>query len=395
MNVNDSPRQRELRAEFRQWQAGIPDRFKNLPLGIPGRTEQTFEELRPLLAALEEKGWLYPAWPREHGGAGFSFEEMIVFTEEWVGAGLPDIRTGGLDYLSPILIRYGTDAQKARFLGPTLRREIIWAQGYSEPNAGSDLASLQTRADRVEGGFVVNGQKVWTSSAHLAHWLYVLVRTTQGTRRKQEGISLLLFEKDAPGITIRPITTIDGLTHFNEMFFENVFVPEDQVLGELDQGWTVAKAILGHERFSPPALNPVVQGRAMAQIRADARALALGGGVLWDDAGLRRDVAALEMEVDANRYTRYRAMSRIAGGDTPGPETYIFKYWGTELMQRILERHHGLLAQEGLVWDAQPFGRERFDHARRAATVRSSTIAGGTSEVQRNVVAKRVLGLPD
>ncbi|MBI4081475.1 MAG: acyl-CoA dehydrogenase family protein [Candidatus Lambdaproteobacteria bacterium] len=398
MNITESPKAQALRAEMHAWIATeVPQRFKNLPLGVPNRPEIGNEALAPFFALLEKKNWLFPAWPKEHGGAGFDIEQMIVFGEEWLKAGLPEIRNAALDHFTPILMRYGTEAQKQRFLGPTLRREILWAQGYSEPNAGSDLASLATRADKVEGGWRLNGQKIWTSGAHHAHWFYVLARTDPSAKRKQDGISFLLVDRKSPGLTIRPIKTIDDFSHFNETFFENVFVPEDMVVGQLHKGWTVAKVLLGYERFAAPAVIPVLQYRVLEELKSDARRLADGkGGALWDDPGLKRQVAGLEMEIDCNQATRLRALDRVARGEHPGPETMFFKFWGVELMQRIMELHQLVHGPQGIAWSpSSPFGRPVFDMARRATTVRSSTIAGGTSEVARNVLAKRVLELPE
>ncbi|MCZ6533538.1 MAG: acyl-CoA dehydrogenase family protein [SAR324 cluster bacterium] len=396
MNINDSPQAAGLREELREWIE------QEVPAGLKGRKQNlladetlTRQDWRPLLDALHRKGWLAPAWPLEHGGAGFDVGKMIVFNEEWIRAGLPQFRSDGLDKIGPTLIAVGTEAQQARFLEATRKREIIWAQGYSEPDAGSDLASLSLRADKVDGGYKLNGQKIWTSNAHNADWMYVLARTDQNAQPRHAGISMMIFDAQDPGFTISPITTIDGFHHFNQTFYDDIFVPEDQVLGGVNQGWKVSNILLGHERFSHPACNPMYHEYAIRELKQMAREEPRGGGVAWDDLRLRRRVVELEMDTDCLRYLRYRAQSQIAKTGVPGPEASIFKVLGAELLQRIVDTHQDMTGPLGVSWENAPFGEPMRDLARRSARSRGYTIAGGTKEIQRNIVSKRVLGLPE
>ncbi|MBI4084094.1 MAG: acyl-CoA dehydrogenase family protein [Candidatus Lambdaproteobacteria bacterium] len=396
MNINDTLELAAFRAEVRRWIAAeVPPALKGLRQGIVQGPELDAATLAPLDAALVRKGWFAASASREWGGGGLGLVERVVFEEEWSLAGLPPRYGIGTDLLGPILERYGTEAQQRRFLAPTVRGEIVWAQGYSEPGSGSDLASLKLRADAVEGGLLLNGQKIWTSGAHKAHWIFLLVRTDPNPRRKQEGISFVLVDLHAPGVLVKPILTLDGFHHFNETFFENVRVPADQIVGEVHQGWQVAKALMGHERFTHPTANPAVVERMIENLKQAAREQPQGGGAVWDDPALRRQVAALEMDGDCMRYTRYRSLTRIGKGEAPGPETMIFKLFGAELDQRIVELHQQVEGCQGLAWGAEPFGAIAGETAVHAAHIRAATIRGGTSEVQRNVVAKRVLGLPE
>ena len=397
MNINDTPEQAAFRGEVREWIGkSVPANLKGLRQGIVQGPGLSAEDLAPLEAALAEKGWLAPHWPVEHGGAGFDLGQMVIFREECDRAGVPDRHTTGLDMLGPILMRYGSEEQKEKFLGPSLRGEITWAQGYSEPQAGSDLASLALKCEVTEEGFVLNGQKIWTSKAHVADWIFVLVRTDSKAERRQDGISFLLCDlKNTPGITIRNIITIDGFHHFNETFFDNVFVPKHHLVGELNKGWTVAKALLGHERFMHPTSDPYRIAQAVDNLKASAREQPAGNGVVWDDARLRKKVVSMEMDIDCMRYTRFRALTRMQKGEAPGPETMIFKMMGAELMQKIVDLHQEVMGPLGTVWEDSPFESEDGETAHHDTNIRAATIRGGTSEVQRNIIAKRVLGLPD
>ncbi|MCZ6843348.1 MAG: acyl-CoA dehydrogenase family protein [SAR324 cluster bacterium] len=397
MNINDTADQAAFRTEVREWiEKSVPPALKGLRQGIVQGPGLSQEALQPLDKALDEKGWLAPHWPKEYGGAGFDLGQLVIFTEEFDRAGVPDRHTSGLDMLAPILMRYGSDEQKEKFLTPTLRGEITWAQGYSEPQAGSDLASLALKCEVTDEGFILNGQKIWTSKAHVSDWIFVLVRTDTNVERRQDGISFLLCDlKNSPGITVRNIITIDGFHHFNETFFDNVVVPKENLVGELNKGWTVAKALLGHERFMHPTSDPYKMGRAVDNLKASAREMPAGGGVLWDDARLRQRVVSMEMDIDCMRYTRLRALSKVQKGEEPGPETMIFKMFGAELMQKIVDLHQDVMGPAGTIWEASPIEGETGETARHDTNIRAATIRGGTSEVQRNIIAKRVLGLPD
>lgn len=396
MNLNDTPEQAQFRAQVRDWIAkDVPPGLKGLRQSIvqgPGVDKRGLAGFAALLAT---RGWQAPSWPKEHGGAGFDVMQQVIFHDECAKAGVPDVHTTGIDMLGPILMKYGTEEQKRKFLVPTARSDIIWAQGYSEPQAGSDLANLGLKADVTPDGFVLTGQKIWTSKAHEADWLFVLCRTDPKPKKKQDGISFVLVKQDSPGIEIRPIRTMDGFTHFCETFFESVKVPRENLVGQLNKGWEVAKALLGHERFTHPTATPHLHHNAIENIKHDARHTETPDGVVWDDLILRRKIAQLEMDVDCLRYTRYRALTRLEKGQTPGPETMIFKQFGAELMQKIVEMHGEVAGPSGTVWDETPLGNGSGEVARHGCNIRGATLRGGTSEVQRNIVAKRVLNLPD
>ncbi|MCH8881994.1 MAG: acyl-CoA dehydrogenase family protein [SAR324 cluster bacterium] len=396
MNLQETDGQAEFRQQVRRWiDEEVPPHLKGLRQGIVQGPGLTQEELTPLTQALAKQGWLAPEMPKERGGGGFDFMQAVIFREECSRAGLPRRYVMGLEMLAPILLEYGTEAQKKRFLEPTIRGEIQWAQGYSEPGAGSDLASLAMRAEVTDDGFILNGQKIWTSGAHHANWIFCLVRTDPKPARKQQGISFLLADMKSPGITVRPIVTIEGFSHFCEVFFENVKVPKDQLVGELDKGWKVAKALLGHERFGHPTADPFVMFRAIEDVKKAARGAPQGEGTVWDDPALRRRVAALEMDAADLQATRARYLTRIQEGEAPGPEAMIFKLFGAELMQRIVELHQEVVGPEGVSWGPEPFGTETGEVAVHAVNIRAATLRGGTSEVHRNIVAQRILGLPD
>lgn len=397
MNINDTPEQATFRAEVKEWiDKSVPASLKGLRQGIVQGPGLSPEELEPLEKALAEKGWLAPHWPKAHGGADFGLAEMVIFKEECDRAGVPDRHTTGLDMLGPILMRYGTDAQKEKFLGPTLSGEITWAQGYSEPQSGSDLASLALKCEVTEEGFVLNGQKIWTSKAHVCEWIFLLVRTDSSFEHRQEGISFLLCDlKNTAGITVRNIITIDDHHHFNEVFFDDVMVPKENLVGELNKGWTAAKALLGHERFMHPTSDPYKMAQAMDNLKARARKIPAGNGVVWDDERLRRKAVSIDMDIDCMRYTRLRALTKVQQGEAPGPETMIFKMFGAELMQKIVDMDQEVAGPLGVVWKDSPFEEEDGETAQHDANIRAGTIRGGTSEVQRNIIAKRVLGLPD
>lgn len=395
MNIDDTPAQVKFRAEVRRWiEEDVPRHLKSQRQGIVQGFAIGDPELLELNALTLKRGWRAPGWPTEYGGGGFDVAQMVIFKDEWNRAGMPPSMDIGVDNLGPILIRYGSPQQKRRFLGATLSGEITWAQGYSEPQAGSDLANLALHCDVHTDGFTLNGQKIWTSQAHRANWLFLLARTDASPKRKQEGISILLVRLDSPGLTVRPIETMDGYAHFCETFFDNVRVPRDQLLGQLHQGWTAAKGVLGFERFTHPTADPETIGRALDNLKRAARNAPWREGVVWDDRRFRRTVSALDMDVDSLRYTRYRALTRVMQEGEPGPESMMFKLFGAELMQRIVDLHHLALGPVGAVWAESQHLAEDGESARHVANIRAATIRGGTSEVQRNIIAKHVLRLP-
>ncbi|MBO9513253.1 MAG: acyl-CoA dehydrogenase family protein [Variovorax sp.] len=339
---------------------------------------------------LADKGWLGWSWPREFGGPGWSAEQIYIFEEECWLAGAPEASPVGLKLLAPVLMKYGSAAQQQRYLPRILRNEEWWGQGYSEPNAGSDLASLKTSA-RVEGDhLVLNGQKTWMTYGHYADMLFCLVRTDPAAK-KQAGISFVLVDAKAPGVEIRPIILLDGTHEVNEVFFDNVKVPLDNLVGELNQGWLYAKALLGHERFGAGKL-----GRSKRELRLLKRLAAerQGDGLcLLEDPRFAEKIAQVEVDILAIEHLTLRLIQTAAGGGRVGAEASILKLRGTEIAQQL-----SALLLDALGPDLQG-ARAASDLPDSEALVRQYlnwrkvTIYGGSNEVQRNIIAQSFLDL--
>jgi alkylation response protein AidB-like acyl-CoA dehydrogenase len=342
-------------------------------------------------AKLYEGGWLGITWPRPYGGrGGTALQEIICEHElERIGSGVPF--TGpGIWLVGPTLIHWGTDEQKRDHLRNILTGAEIWCQGYSEPNAGSDLAALQTRAVKQYGHFIINGAKIWTSLAHHAQWMFLLARTDSAAP-KHKGISYILVDMRTPGITISPLIQMTGARHFNQVFLEDVRVPITNVVGEKNQGWQVAMTTLAYERSSGQERIMMARVRELASL---ARRLSRDGGRLWDEPGVRQTIGQFAAEATAIRYTGFRQLTRQLKGLPPGPEGSMIKLTASELGLRI-----AAFALELLGPYAQLEGADRLaiDHgiwARRMLEARGPMIYSGTNEIQRNVLGERVLGLP-
>ena len=348
---------------------------------------------------LHQRGWMAPGWPIEHGGTGWSPLERYLFEEEMEAAFAPPPMPFGVNMVGPVIIAFGTEAQKRRFLPRILSSDDWWCQGYSEPGAGSDLASLKTRAVRDGDHYVVNGQKTWTTAAQHADWIFCLVRTSHEGKR-QEGISFLLIDMHSPGISVRPIRTMDGGEEINDTFFEDVRVPVENLVGEEGKGWTYAKFLLGHERTGIAGVS-----RSKAQIRR-IREIAENetshGRPLAEDPRLRERLAEIEVDLMALEYTILRIVSAMNAGEAPGPEASILKIRGTEIQQALTDvlmqtvgyfAHPEYPALEPGVNEA-PVGPEHAAGlAARYFNWRKASIYGGSNEIQRNIVAKMVLGL--
>jgi alkylation response protein AidB-like acyl-CoA dehydrogenase len=397
-----------FRAEARTWlEANAPAAIRGLEIdpetgGNWGgrRPKWDHPEMKTWLERAAERGFTAPTWPREYGGGGLDAAEARLLTEEMRRLRLPPPLTGfGLTMIGPTLLRFGNEEQKRLHLPRICRGEIRWCQGYSEPDAGSDLASLQTRAVRDGDFLVVNGTKVWTSYGDLSDWIFALVRTNPQAR-KQEGISFLLIDMATPGVSVRPIRLISGKSPFCETRFENVRVPVANVVGAIDGGWTVAKALLGHERSMIADLFGSAQGR---KTRAPGSALAnlareyRGGehGTRLADALARDEIARCEMDERAFGLTVQRARDVAKAGHQPGPESSLFKVYATELNQRRTELCVRLAGAQGLGWEGAGYGEDELRRTRQWLRARGNTIEGGTSEIQLDIIAKRVLGLPD
>ncbi len=351
------------------------------------------------LERMGAKGWTAPTWPAEFGGGGLSKAEAKVLAEEMRALKLPPALIGfGLTMIGPTLLQFGTDDQKKEHLPPIVRGEIRWCQGYSEPGAGSDLASLATKAEDDGDGYVLNGTKVWTSYADKADWIFALVRTGP-VEPKHDGITFLLLDMDSPGVSVSPIKLISGSSPFCETHFENArALKKNVILGE-NKGWTVAKALLGHERSMIADAFGAGGGKSKsARGRlVDMAADYLGessGGVL-DDAIVRDEIVQAEMDTRAFGLTVQRSKDNAKAGHMPGAETSMFKIYGTELNQRRHELMVRIAGPQSLGWEGPGFDDEELTLTRDWLRTRGNTIEGGTSEVQLNIIAKRVLGLPD
>jgi alkylation response protein AidB-like acyl-CoA dehydrogenase len=397
-----------FRSDVQRWlSANAPPALCGLVLsgegdGNWGGRRATYDppEMKRWLEVMAARGWTAPTWPSEYGGGGLSADEARVLRQELAAQKLPPPLIGfGLEMIGPTLLRYGTEAQKREHVPAIVRGEIRWCQGYSEPDSGSDLASLATRAERRGDHFVVNGTKVWTSYGDISDWIFALVRTNP-TAKKQDGITFLLIDMASPGVSVRPIKLISGKSPFCETRFEDVRVPVSNVLGEIDGGWGVAKALLGFERNMIADTFGASRGPAGARrgsrLANLAREHGLGGeGAELSDAVLRDEIARNEMDERAFALTIQRSRDAAKAGHQPGPESSIFKLYGTELNKRRLELMVRLAGPEGLGWEGPGYRDEDLALTRNWLRSRGNSIEGGTSEVQLNIIAKRVLGLPD
>ena len=344
-------------------------------------------EIRPWWRTLYEKGWIAPNWPREFGGMGLDAGKMVIYLEELERYGVARAADQGITQVGPILMKYGTQAQKDAYLPGTLSGEIIWCQGYSEPNAGSDLANLQTAAVLEDGHFVVNGQKIWTSFAHESTHIYLLVRTDREAK-KQKGISFLLIDLKTPGITIRPIRNIAGHEEFCEVFFDNVRVPVDSLVGRLNEGWTIAKALLGFERLNIG--SPRRPQYALRRLEMLARVKGL-----MNDAGFvdRFTTLKLDLEDLASLYSRY--VEQVKRGEPLGHDVSSLKIWAMEAWQRLTDLLVETGAEDAVLEGAHDIAGVEIDFLGPFYYARPSTIYGGSSEVQRNIISKVRAGVAE
>ncbi len=344
---------------------------------------------------LYHKGWMAPHWPVEHGGTDWTVTQNFIYNSERAATGAPETIAFGVTMVASVIIAYANEEQKAKFLPRILKSEDWWCQGYSEPGAGSDLASLKTRADLEGDDYVINGSKIWTTYAQYADWIFCLVRT-DSSGRKQEGITFLLIDMKSPGVTVRPIDTIDGFHHLNEVYFDNVRVPVENRIGEEGKGWTYAKSLLVHERLSIAEVADSKRG--LATLREEARQEVNGGVSLLGDPLFAKRLTDIEIELMALEFTELRALASIAEGNEPGPESSLLKLQGTEIQQAIQELRMDVAAYysgtlQGELSAAQ-LGHDYADTAQKNYfRGRASSIYGGSNEVQKNITAKYALGL--
>lgn len=398
----------DFREEVRAWLTeNAPDTMKGVSAGmldgVWGGRRWRFRSAaeKQWLDAMAEKGWTAPSWPKAYGGGGLKPEQAQVLSEEVKALRLPPPLVGfGLAMIGPVLLRFGTEEQKARHLPPICRGEIRWCQGYSEPGAGSDLASLQTRAVREGDHFIINGSKLWTSGADQSDWMFALVRNDWDPAARQKGITFILIDMSDPGIVASPIRLISGESDFCETHFTDVRVPVENVVHEIGEGWTVAKALLGHERIMIAEETGAQKG-ADGAIATDAELAALAKTHLGEidgrisDQVVRDQVAAIDMDACAISLTVQRTRDALLAGQAPGSETSIFKVYGTELSQRRNELKMHILGPRSLGEGGPGFEADDLEVTSAWLKSKAETIGGGTTEIQLNVIAKRVLGLPD
>ena len=343
-------------------------------------------EIKDWWRMLYEHGWIAPNWPRERGGMGLDAGKMVIYLEEMERHGVARAPDQGITQVGPIIMKYGSEAQQAHYLPRTLSGEIIWCQGYSEPNAGSDLASLQTSAVPDGAHYIVNGQKIWTTLAHDATHIYLLARTDREAK-KQEGISFFLVDLKTPGITIRPIRNLAGHEEFCQVYFDNARTPRDTLVGALNQGWTVAKALLSHERLNIG--SPRRPQYALNRLEMIARAKGL-----MNDPGFVDRFAALKLDIEDLGALYGRYVEQAKRGEPLGQDVSTLKIWAMETWQRLTELLIETGAEEGVIAGVQDIAGVEADFLNPFYYARPATIYGGSSEIQRNILAKYVLKLP-
>ncbi len=391
----------EFRAETRAWLEENCPKGAIGPGQVPsGSTKVKIEnpDTQLWLDRMAEKGWTAPAWPTEYGGGGLDGAEHRVLLEEMreVGARTP-LMGMGLSMIGPTLLEFGNEEQKQRHLSRIVRGEVGWCQGYSEPGAGSDLASLRTRAEDQGDHFLINGQKIWTSGAQFADWMFAIVRTDPDVP-KHEGISFVLLPMDQEGVTVKPIRLISGTSPFCETFFDDAIVKKEDLVGELNKGWTVAKRLLQFERSGQGGLGAGGGGRRgrRGSGMADVAKEYLGeedGRIA--DADVRAKIIRYDIDSAAFALTQRRVGEENRSGKTLGEATSIFKLYGSNLARDGAEMRQELMGIQGLGWEGDAFSSQELGATRGWLSSRAITIYGGTNEIQMNIIAKRVLGLPD
>jgi alkylation response protein AidB-like acyl-CoA dehydrogenase len=339
---------------------------------------------------MAERGWTVPEWPTEYGGGGLDKDHAKVLRQEMarIGAVMP-LMSFGISMLGPALLKFGNEEQKKLHLTRIARGEIRWCQGYSEPGAGSDLASLQTRAEDQGDHYLVNGSKIWTSYADKADWIFCLVRT-DNSGSKHEGISFLLFDMAAGGVTTKPIKLISGASPFCETFFDDVKVPKENLVGELGGGWSIAKYLLTHEREMISGFGHSTTKKTLGEMALETMGVDDSGRL--SDSVVRQELAQLELDTEVFGYTMGRVGDEARAGHGLGAASSIFKYYGTELNKRRYELMLSVFGEAALAWDGEAYNDGEL--VRNWLRTKGNSIEGGTSEIQLNIIAKRVLGLP-
>jgi alkylation response protein AidB-like acyl-CoA dehydrogenase len=393
MDLTFTPEQEAFRARVQKFlRDNLPPGWGQAGFRPQGMTMTEF--LKDWQRRLYDNGFLGMAWPKEFGGQGASQIEMAIYNEEVARVRAPGpLNVLGISMAGPTIITYGTGAQKQRYLSKILDCEEIWCQGFSEPNSGSDVAAAKTRAELRGDEFIVNGQKVWTTLAHIADWCMLLVRTDPEAP-KHRGLSYLLVDMKTPGVTVKPLRQMTGESEFNEVFFDDVRVPRENLLGGLNEGWRVATTTLMNERGTA-ALASVMRYRIVFNEIADlARSTMRNGAPATDDPNIRQQLAQFYVDLETMRFTAYRTFSKILKGGNPGPEGSISKLAWSELNQRMQEFVMALEGPASQLVKGSPYAVQSGRWQHHFLRSRANTIEAGTSEIQRNIIAERVLGLP-
>ena len=396
MHLSYSPQEELYRDEVRAWLGtNLPRDWEEIDEGASENMDRWMAYLKDWQRKLYEAGWAGISWPEEYGGRGATINEQLIFTEEMALAKAPNSMNVaiGIELVGPGIIHHGTEAQKLRYLRKILSAEEIWCQGFSEPGAGSDLGSLQTRAVLEDDHFVVTGQKVWTSWAEYSDYCILLARTDPSAP-KHRGISCLLVDMRSPGVTIRPTVQITGEAEFSEVFFDGVRVPRENLLGEINQGWMVAMTILMHERGTSAIGYQIRFRNELDELIHLARSFEVEGRRASEDPLIRQKLAQSYIEVEILKYNIYRSATKIMRSGKPGPESSITKLFWSEMDRRQKEAGMEMLGMYSQLVKGSKRAVDKGRWQRAFLWSRAGTINAGSSEIQRNIIAERVLGMP-
>jgi alkylation response protein AidB-like acyl-CoA dehydrogenase len=394
MNLTFTPEEEGFRQGVAEWFDNNLPSMEDRPHGggLGEATDEEFEKARAWHRKLYEGGWVGISWPKKYGGREATLIEQVIFQQEASRAGAPPgVNMIGIGMIGPTIMQWGTEEQKQYYLQPMLSGEEIWAQGFSEPGSGSDVASLQCSAVRDGDDYIVNGQKVWTTGAQWSKWIELLVRTDPA-KPKHEGISCLIVDMESPGITVRPLKQITGDASFNEIFFENVRVPRANLLGPENDGWKVAITTLMNERVAIGGLG--VGEDALAQLVELARRVRRHGRAAAEDSAVRQQIARFAIEIKAAKYSAMRRLTKQLRGEQPGPEGSAGKLTLTDLQLQMSRFAYELLGPYAALIETSPHRVGGGQWATRVMEARGISIAGGTTEIQKNILAIRALHLP-
>jgi alkylation response protein AidB-like acyl-CoA dehydrogenase len=395
MDLTLTPAEEEFRGECQSWlDTHVPPEWRDPVFRESLTNAEEIAFLKSWQRTLYDGGWVGLDWPREYGGRSATFMEQIIFNQEMARAKAPPlINVLGLIIAGPTIMVHGTEEQKRRYLSKILTAEEIWCQGFSEPNSGSDLASLATRATLDGDEFVVNGQKIWNSYGHMAQQCLMLVRTDPHVP-KHKGLSTLIVDMQSPGVTVKPLRQITGDAEFNEVFFDNVHVPRANLVDEINDGWNVAITVLMFERLNTASLLEIQTKIALDELIDTARRTLRNGRPATEDPLIRQKLAQIYIDVEILRLSTYRSVTRFQRGQRPGPEGSIDKLFWSETAQHLFAMAMEILGPQGQLVKGSKWTVDSGYWAYQFLRSRADTIAGGTSEILRNIIGERVLGLP-